>query len=72
MMKEVRYIQNWGEVAPTLLICHHKNSRRSKLETILEEGCENSVVVPKRIVYLLPIVLSMLLYFMFCRNLARA
>ncbi|GKU92622.1 hypothetical protein SLEP1_g6329 [Rubroshorea leprosula] len=65
-------MQNWGEVASTLLISQQKSSRPCKLETILEEGYENSVVVPKRVVYLLPVVLSMILYFMFCSDLGRS
>ncbi|XWS18668.1 hypothetical protein CRYUN_Cryun32bG0064400 [Craigia yunnanensis] len=48
MVEDVRYMQNWGEVAPALLISHQKPSSFPRLETIDEEEC-GSVRVPKRI-----------------------
>ncbi|XVF27285.1 hypothetical protein REPUB_Repub14bG0093600 [Reevesia pubescens] len=54
MGKNVRYMQNWGEVAPALLISHQKPSSFPRLETIAEEEC-CSVRVPKRIFILLPV-----------------
>ncbi|KAK4753173.1 hypothetical protein SAY87_021971 [Trapa incisa] len=40
---QMRYVQNWGEVAPSLiLLTHQKSSMRCpKLETILEEASED-------------------------------
>lgn len=40
MAKEARYLRQWIEVAPALLISPQKPSSVSKLETISEEGAE--------------------------------
>ncbi|EEF36384.1 conserved hypothetical protein [Ricinus communis] len=72
MVKGVRYVDNFGEVAPALLTFHRRSSSiNPKLETIAEElDHSNSyfqsleVVVPKRVVFLLPLVLSMGMYFL--------
>ncbi|KAL5773960.1 hypothetical protein ACOSP7_011517 [Xanthoceras sorbifolium] len=37
---DVKYMHNWGERAPTLMIARQKSSRSPKLETIAEEGYE--------------------------------
>lgn len=70
MANEMRFIQTWGEVAPSLShrIQQRRLSRSSsqpKLETILEEGCDSffAVQAPKRIVIFLPLLLSIILYF---------
>ncbi|CAF2024445.1 unnamed protein product [Brassica oleracea] len=65
----MRFIQTWGEVTPSLFqrIQQGRLSRsisQPKLETILEEGCGSfPVQAPKRIVIFLPLLLSMILYF---------
>ncbi|PON72694.1 hypothetical protein PanWU01x14_064600 [Parasponia andersonii] len=41
--------QTWVEVAPRLLTCHRYQKHCStcpKLETVVEEGCENFELVP--------------------------
>ncbi|CAL9225932.1 unnamed protein product [Arabidopsis halleri] len=67
MANDMRFIQTWGEVTPSL--SHRIQQRRlsrsisqPKLETIFEEGFF-AVKAPKRIVIFLPLLLSMLLYF---------
>ncbi|GLT59173.1 hypothetical protein SLA2020_320090 [Shorea laevis] len=65
MEKELRCVQNWGEVTPTIFISHQKCSTSPKLETIVEEGCrENLQVLPKRIFFLLPAFLSLGLFYL--------
>uniref|UniRef100_A0A2C9U5Q2 Uncharacterized protein n=1 Tax=Manihot esculenta TaxID=3983 RepID=A0A2C9U5Q2_MANES len=76
MVKGMRYVHSFGEVAPTLLISHRKSSSYPKLETIFEEVCLNNdnkynshknleaVVVPKRVVVLLPVILALAFYFL--------
>ncbi|CAN7081202.1 unnamed protein product [Brassica oleracea var. botrytis] len=65
----MRFIQTWGEVTPSLFhrIQQGRLSRsisQPKLETIPEEGCGSfPVQAPKRIVIFLPLLLSMILYF---------
>lgn len=74
MANEMRFIQTWGEVAPSLShrIQQRKLSRsisQPKLETIFEEGYDSFVVkAPKRIVIFLPLLLSMVLYFVFYKT----
>lgn len=55
-------VQNWVEVAPSLLKCHHYqkySSTRPKLETIVEEGSENfeMVQLPNRVSLFIPVFL---------------
>ncbi|XWS19880.1 hypothetical protein CRYUN_Cryun31cG0054200 [Craigia yunnanensis] len=69
MAKDVRYMQNWGEVAPALLISHQKPSSYPRLETIAEEECD-SVRVPKRVFILLPVLLSFSSYVLLYRYIA--
>ena len=72
MVKGVRYVHNFGEVAPALLTFHKRSSSiNPKLETIIEEidqgdsCCQNlEVVAPKRVVFLLPLLLSLGMYFL--------
>jgi len=69
MANEVRFIQTWGEVAPSLF--HRIQQRRlsrsisqPKLETIFEESFDSfAVQAPKRIVIFLYVLLSVILYF---------
>lgn len=77
MVKEVSYMQNWVEVAPTLLITHQKSSKCPKLETIVEEGPGNIMgsqisieVAPisKRALFLLPVFVSFVSYFLLYRQ----
>ncbi|CAK7350174.1 unnamed protein product [Dovyalis caffra] len=52
MMKDMKYMQRWGDVAPALLISRQRSrSSAPKLETIVEEGSGNfrAAGVPKRI-----------------------
>jgi hypothetical protein len=62
MVKEMRYMQNWGEFAPALLISHQKYSTCPQLETIAEEGPENFELLPKRVLFLLPVLFPFLCY----------
>ncbi|CAN8325127.1 unnamed protein product, partial [Cochlearia groenlandica] len=69
MANEMRFIQTWGEVTPSLSnqIQQRRLSKtisQPKLETIFEEGCDE-VMAPKRIVIFLPLFLSMTFYFFF-------
>ncbi|KAE8715053.1 LEM3 (ligand-effect modulator 3) family protein / CDC50 family protein isoform 1 [Hibiscus syriacus] len=69
MMKEVGYKQNWGEEAPSLLINPRKSSACPRLETILEEGYENHAVFSKKLLVVLPLVLSTAVYFLLNKDL---
>lgn len=56
-------MQNWGEVAPSLLISRQKySSNCPKLETIAEEGPENFKLLPKRVLFLLPVLFPFFCY----------
>jgi len=62
---------NYVEVAPSLLISPQRKPSLPRLETILEEGPQQcDVIVSKRIVVLLPVLLSSILYFFLYRNVA--
>ncbi|EOY27634.1 Uncharacterized protein TCM_029430 [Theobroma cacao] len=67
MVKDVKSMQNLGEVAPALLISHQKPSSSPRLETIAEEDC-GGVRVPKRVFILLPVLLSLSFYVLLYRN----
>ncbi|XWS12329.1 hypothetical protein CRYUN_Cryun37aG0080500 [Craigia yunnanensis] len=69
MVKDVRYMQNWGEVKPALLISHQKPSNFPRLETIAEEECD-SLRVPKRVFILLPVLLSLSFYVLLYKYIA--
>lgn len=56
-----------GEVAPPLVISHQKPSQCPKLETIVEEGSESFEILPKQVVFLLPVFLSFVSYFILHR-----
>ncbi|KAL8507338.1 hypothetical protein ACS0TY_018035 [Phlomoides rotata] len=66
MRKQISYV-NLIEVAPAPLISHHKASNAPKLETIVEEGFEKMDVSSKRVLYALPIILSLLSYLLINR-----
>ncbi|KAK7263572.1 hypothetical protein RJT34_31164 [Clitoria ternatea] len=70
MVKEVRGIKNCGEVAPALLITPQKCSHRfPRLEPIIEEGSEGlQIVVPKRMLFLVPTFISFVSYFLMYRS----
>ncbi|KAK7359450.1 hypothetical protein VNO77_01410 [Canavalia gladiata] len=71
MVKEVRGIQNCGEVAPALLITPQKCSTGfPRLEPIIEEGSEVSFqcVMPKRMLFLVPAFISFVTYFLLYRS----
>ncbi|WRX26934.1 hypothetical protein QQP08_019421 [Theobroma cacao] len=44
MVKDVKSMQNLGEVAPALLISHQKPSSSPRLETIAEEDCGGTLL----------------------------
>ncbi|KAB2621778.1 transmembrane protein [Pyrus ussuriensis x Pyrus communis] len=57
-----RYVHGWVEVAPPQVISHKKCSNFPKLETIAEEGSESLEILPKRVVFLLPVFFSLVSY----------
>ncbi|MBA0836573.1 hypothetical protein Goarm_008776 [Gossypium armourianum] len=61
MAKDILYMQTWGEVAPALLISRQRSSSSPRLETIVEEE-RGGVRLPKRVIVVLPILLSLSLY----------
>ncbi|KAK3041154.1 hypothetical protein RJ639_028633 [Escallonia herrerae] len=63
MAKGVSYMHDWFEVAPAPLVSPQKPSNAPKLETIVEEGCERLDVLLKRLLCLLPVVISLLLIY---------
>jgi len=71
MLKEVRGIRKYsGEIAPALLITPQKCSYRfSKLEPIIEETSDPAFyIMPKRMVFLVPALFSLLSYYFFLYN----
>ncbi|MBA0565481.1 hypothetical protein Golob_010353 [Gossypium lobatum] len=58
MAKDILYMQTWGEVAPALLISRQRSSSSPRLETIVEEE-RGGVRLPKRVIVVLPILLSL-------------
>ncbi|KAH0995081.1 hypothetical protein GBA52_018945 [Prunus armeniaca] len=70
MVKGGRYMHNWVEVAPPLMISHEKCSNSPKLETIVEEGSESFEILQKRVVFLLPVFLSFISYLIMYRQIA--
>lgn len=65
MAKEMRHKQNWGEVAPTLLVPVQKSTRLPKLETIVEEGYEDMQVAPNGALFLVSLFVSVVSYCIF-------
>ncbi|KAL4387114.1 hypothetical protein GQ457_09G004020 [Hibiscus cannabinus] len=63
--------QNWGAVAPARFVSTRKSSTCPRLETILEEGCENKAVFTKKILLYLPVVLSTVFYFLLHKDMTR-
>lgn len=67
MRKQISYV-NLVEVAPAPLISHNKASNAPKLETIVEEGLmEKMDISSKKVLYALPIILSLLSYLLINR-----
>ncbi|MBA0720244.1 hypothetical protein Golax_007874 [Gossypium laxum] len=69
MAKDILYMQTWGEVAPALLISRQRSSSSPRLETIVEEE-RGGVRLPKRVIVVLPILLSLSLYALLYRYIA--
>lgn len=74
MVKEVKSIHNWGEVAPPLLTSHYyhyykRSSCCSKLEPIIEEEPQVSQGLPKGVFVSLPLLFSAFLYIFLYRGL---
>ncbi|KAJ7968986.1 putative Transmembrane protein [Quillaja saponaria] len=68
MVKELKYMRNYYEVAPSLLITHERCSDFPKLEPIIEEGSEFSFEVQgRRVLFLLPLFVSFFSYFFLYR-----
>ncbi|KAK9750254.1 hypothetical protein RND81_02G182400 [Saponaria officinalis] len=62
---------NYVEVVPSVLVVPQRKISIAKLETILEEGPQQSdVIVPKRLFIALPVFLSMILYFLLYKSIA--
>ncbi|KAI4300032.1 hypothetical protein L6164_033451 [Bauhinia variegata] len=69
MVKSVRGIHNCGEVAPALFITPQKCCPNlPKLEPIIEEGPETFEGLPKRALFLLPVLLSFVSYLLLYRS----
>merc|ERR1712119_23959 len=71
MAKELRYMQNYIEVAPAPLITHQRYSSCPKLETIVEEAStEKFETLPKisPVMFLLPVLFTFLSYSLLCRH----
>ncbi|KAM0994616.1 hypothetical protein ACFX2I_010099 [Malus domestica] len=68
MAKRGRYMHNWVEVAPPQVISREKCSSFPKLETIVEEGSESFEILPKRVVFLLPVFFSLVSYLILYRQ----
>lgn len=67
----MRCVENWVEVAPSLLICPARSSNCPKLETILEEGSEGLDDLKTRVVvvlFLLPVLVSLVSFLLLYRN----
>ncbi|PRQ29506.1 hypothetical protein RchiOBHm_Chr5g0014611 [Rosa chinensis] len=70
MVKEMSYIHDFGEVAPTMLISQYqRTSKCPTLETIDEEGSTSShninfeIPATKRVLFLLPVFVSFASYY---------
>lgn len=75
MGKEMRIMQNLGEVAPALIIPHEKPSNNiSKLETIVEDegfsDYQSFEILPKRVVFLFPVFVSFVSYYILYTHIA--
>lgn len=73
---QMRYMQSWGEVAPSLVLLTHQkpSSRFPKLETILEEGSENCFKFTshrhKGVLFAVPVVMSVVSFYFLRSRLA--
>ncbi|KAL4387042.1 hypothetical protein GQ457_09G004030 [Hibiscus cannabinus] len=62
MEKDIRYMQELGQVAPSVVISHYKPMSRPRLEPITEEEYDDVEVLKKRVFVLLPILISLSIY----------
>lgn len=70
MVKQVKSIDNWGEVAPTLLTSHYQRPARfSRLEPIIEEEPQVFESLHKGASVFFPLLLSGFLYIFLYREL---
>ncbi|KAK8524645.1 hypothetical protein V6N12_029507 [Hibiscus sabdariffa] len=59
MAKDIRYMQESGEVAPSLVMFHYKPTSCPRLDPIAEEECVDVEVLKKTVFVLLPVLLSL-------------
>ncbi|KAG4999766.1 hypothetical protein D0Y65_020108 [Glycine soja] len=72
MVRKMKSVHYWGEVAPALLISHSRSRRSSnsfKLETIIEEEPQGSRLLLYKGVVSFPLLLSGFLYIFLYRGL---
>ncbi|KAM6575639.1 hypothetical protein CsatA_023966 [Cannabis sativa] len=74
MVKEVKSMRTWGEVAPALFISQKKasssssSSSNTKLEPIMEEGSEGFEVSQKGSPCFFPLLFSAVFFLVLCTN----
>lgn len=69
MVKNVRSMQNWVvEVAPSTFVSRRRSSSSPKLATIVEEGSNNIEILPDRVFFFLPVLVSFVSYFLLYRH----
>lgn len=68
MVKNVKSMQNWIEVAPSTFVSYRRSSSCPKLETIIEEGSNPFESFPKRVLIILPFLISYGSYFLLYRH----
>ncbi|KAM6552031.1 hypothetical protein CsatB_001839 [Cannabis sativa] len=76
MVKEVKNMRTWGEVAPALFISQKKasssssssSSSNTKLEPIMEEGSEGFEVSQKGSLCFFPLLFSAVFFLVLCTN----
>ncbi|KAE9610526.1 hypothetical protein Lalb_Chr07g0187541 [Lupinus albus] len=73
MVREMKSILNWGEVAPTLLISHSRSRRYTnsfkKLEPIEEEHAQHGFKILYKGLISFPLLISGFLYIFLYRGL---
>ncbi|KAE9592746.1 hypothetical protein Lalb_Chr19g0132481 [Lupinus albus] len=71
MVRDVKSINNWGEVAPILLISNHRKSISSfkLLDPIMEEEPQGFELLHKGLLASFPLLLSGFLYIFLYRDL---
>ncbi|KAH6773505.1 hypothetical protein C2S51_005201 [Perilla frutescens var. frutescens] len=70
MRKQISYVHNLIEVAPSPVIHPHKASHPPMLETIIEEAAPEKMeysITRGKTIYLLPIILSLVTYMLMSR-----